>query len=116
MTHTEQQQPWSAEGPSMHDLVAADLRLLSLSGSALTVAALAQRKQLGLARYGRPLQAFNGRDAMRDAREEVLDLVVYLRQAIEEGREDLVELYRETLRLACVLVQRSISKDPSIGS
>jgi hypothetical protein len=31
-----------------------------------------------------PLQAHNGRNALIDAYQEALDLVVYLRQAIEE--------------------------------
>lgn len=34
----------------------------------------------------RPLQAHNGRDPLVDAYQEALDLVVYLRQAIEERR------------------------------
>lgn len=42
------------------------------------------RDHVGRQRYGTPLQARNGRDALRDAYEEALDLVVYLRQAIEE--------------------------------
>ncbi len=42
------------------------------------------RDQLGRKRYGTPLQADNGRDALRDAYEESLDLCVYLRQAIAE--------------------------------
>lgn len=40
----------------------------------------------GRERYGTPLQAFNGRDALWDAYEEILDAAVYLRQAIEEAR------------------------------
>jgi hypothetical protein len=43
-----------------------------------------RRDQTGRQRYGTPLQAGNGRDALRDAYEEALDLCVYLRQAIEE--------------------------------
>lgn len=43
-----------------------------------------QREQLGIMRYGTPLQIFNGRDSLQDAYEEALDLVVYLRQVIEE--------------------------------
>lgn len=39
---------------------------------------------LGVTRYGTPLQPHNGRDALRDAYEEALDLVHYLRQAIYE--------------------------------
>jgi hypothetical protein len=42
------------------------------------------RKVVGLKRYGTLLQPFNGRDALRDAYEEALDLAQYLRQAIEE--------------------------------
>jgi predicted HAD superfamily Cof-like phosphohydrolase len=40
----------------------------------------------GRERYGVPLQAFNGREALVDAYQEALDLVVYLRQEIEERR------------------------------
>ena len=42
------------------------------------------RHQLGIKRYGTPLQPHNGRDALRDAYEEALDLAVYLRTAIFE--------------------------------
>ena len=42
------------------------------------------RHELGIKRYGTPLQPFNGRDALKDAYEEALDLAVYLRQAIYE--------------------------------
>lgn len=37
-----------------------------------------ERRALGIARYGTPLQLDNGRDMRRDAREEALDLAVYL--------------------------------------
>ena len=50
----------------------------------LVRADIAERDKLGRERYGTPLQAFNGRDALVDAYQESLDLVVYLRQAIEE--------------------------------
>lgn len=44
------------------------------------------RDMVGRERYGTPLQPFNGRNALVDAYQEALDLVVYLRQAIiEEG-------------------------------
>lgn len=45
---------------------------------------LLEREQVGIERYGTSLQAHNGRDALRDAYEEALDLACYLRQAIEE--------------------------------
>lgn len=50
----------------------------------LVVADMVARDHVGRARYGTPLQAFNGRDALVDAYQEALDLCVYLRQAIEE--------------------------------
>lgn len=50
----------------------------------LVVADMQERDRVGRARYGTPLQAHNGRDALVDAYQEALDLVVYLRQAIEE--------------------------------
>ena len=43
-----------------------------------------ERRKTGIERYGTPLQARNGRDALVDAYQEALDLAVYLRQAIEE--------------------------------
>lgn len=58
---------------------------------------LSRRMELGIKRYGTPLQARNGRDALRDAYEEALDLACYLRQAIEE-RNDVVALPAYTYR------------------
>lgn len=45
---------------------------------------IAARRRVGIDRYGTALQAHNGRDALRDAYEEALDLAMYLRQMIEE--------------------------------
>jgi hypothetical protein len=61
--------PRQAAGPAIWSLVIEDMR---------------ERDALGRARYGTALQAHNGRDALVDAYQEALDLVVYLRQAIEE--------------------------------
>lgn len=49
---------------------------------------LLSRDRLGWERYGMPLQAGNGRDALMDAYQEALDLCQYLRQAIEERGND----------------------------
>lgn len=43
------------------------------------------RIELGIQRYGHPLEAFNGRDAARDAYEELLDAANYLKQVQVEG-------------------------------
>jgi hypothetical protein len=48
------------------------------------IADVTARRELGIARYGTPLQPDNGRDALRDAYEEALDLAMYLKQAIVE--------------------------------
>lgn len=52
----------------------------------LVIADMHERDQVGRERYGTPLQAHNGRDALIDAYQEALDLVVYLRQLIEERK------------------------------
>ena len=65
----DQALPVPNDGPAIQDLVIADIEA---------------RKKVGLERYGTLLQAYNGRDALRDAYEEALDLAMYLRQEIEE--------------------------------
>lgn len=48
------------------------------------VAFIEHRKAIGIERYGTPLQPHNGRDALRDAFEEAVDLATYLAQVIIE--------------------------------
>jgi len=67
--HREQPAPKSNDLPAVWDLVVADM---------------VRRDALGEKRYGVRLQPHNGRDALRDAFEEALDLCVYLRQALYE--------------------------------
>jgi len=43
-----------------------------------------KRKKLGIERYGTPLQPFNGRNSLQDAYEEILDLVIYIKQKLVE--------------------------------
>lgn len=50
----------------------------------IVVEDMMRRDLTGRKRYGVPLQPFNGRDQLRDAYEEALDLCVYLRAAIHE--------------------------------
>ncbi|SRR6266496_3576 len=57
--------PVASDNPSIHDLVVEQLQW---------------RKAFGLKKYGTYLQAFNGRNSVRDALDEVLDLAVYLKQ------------------------------------
>jgi hypothetical protein len=66
---TEQAPPLPNASRSVQDMVIDDMQA---------------RKQVGMARYGTLLQVGNGRDMLRDAYEEALDLAVYLRGAIAE--------------------------------
>lgn len=50
----------------------------------LVMVDMAGRDKMGREKYGTPLQPHNGRDVLRDAYEEALDLAVYLRTAIFE--------------------------------
>lgn len=66
---SDQPPPKTSDAPPVWPLVVEDMHL---------------RDMVGRQRYGTPLQAHNGRDALVDAYEEALDLAVYLRQAIYE--------------------------------
>ena len=68
---TRVQPPPTGEGAPVTEMVIADLQARSAEGTL---------------KYGTPLRAFNGRDPLVDAYQEALDLVQYLRQAIEERR------------------------------
>lgn len=65
---TDQQLPVRTDEPHIHDLVSDDVQV---------------RKQVGIKKYGMPLQASNGRDHLQDAYEEALDLAIYLKAQIE---------------------------------
>lgn len=45
---------------------------------------IAARKAVGIRRYGTALQPHNGRDSLRDAYEEAMDLTKYLRTLLYE--------------------------------
>lgn len=91
-TKIEDQPPPAPQGdrPAMWPLVIADYKQnLDDPGSpgeidAFVVADMEARDKLGRDRYGTPLTAHNGRNQLVDAYQEALDLVVYLRAAIEE--------------------------------
>jgi hypothetical protein len=95
-----QPDPIPTSGPAIADLVLADLTA---------------RKAEGIRRYGVPLQAHNGRDALQDAYEEALDLALYLRQAIEERRPaDQPSVYKLDVEAGDTVVvecQRYLSRD-----
>ena len=57
------------------------------------------RAAMGAAEHGRPLETHNGRPALLDAYQELLDLVCYLRQALEEGKDRIAWRYRVGARV-----------------
>lgn len=65
----EQPAPKLNDGPAVWPLVIDDMQA---------------RHEVGVKRYGVALQPFNGRNALRDAYEECLDMAAYLKQAIIE--------------------------------
>ena len=67
--NTPEPAPKKTNGPAIWDLVRIDID---------------ERDRDGARKYGQRLKAGDGRDALIDAYQEALDLVVYLRKAIEE--------------------------------
>lgn len=61
--------PKAVDGPAVWDLVMSDM---------------AARDRVGTAKYGQRLVPGDGRDSLRDAYQEALDLAVYLRKAMYE--------------------------------
>jgi hypothetical protein len=66
---TEQPEPVHNDKPACWDLVMHDMK---------------DRDTWGRSKYGTPLQPFNGRDALTDIYQEILDAAVYMRQLIYE--------------------------------
>ena len=50
----------------------------------LMAADILKRKQLGVERYGKPLEPFSGKDMIQEAFEEILDAMVYIKMALIE--------------------------------
>lgn len=94
--------PTAGEGEAVWPLV--------FNSKALVIAELVKadmraRHELGITRYGTPLRVWNGRDAVIDAYQEALDLIVYVRQARERmGAYSLKEHGTINVHLALDLV------------
>ena len=81
----------------MHDLVIQDMEA---------------RKAFGLQKYGTVLQAHNGRDALLDAYQGVLDLSVYLKQEMQERKGMTLE---EAEALVDALDEAAFSAGYAVG-
>lgn len=104
--YTIQPKPLEVEGAvSSHDLVIEDIKaaVLSYPGCDELVADMQERKEFGLRKYGTVLHPDNGRDHTKDAYDEVLDLLVYLRTMMSEDDDayDFIWFdYRNALSIA----------------
>ena len=67
--NTEQPNPITNDLPAITELVIKDFD---------------ERMEMGIEKYGKPLQPENGRDPLIDAYQELMDLALYLRQMIFE--------------------------------
>lgn len=81
----DQPSPAPNSNPVLWELVIADMR---------------ERDRIGRNRYGTPLQPHNGRDALKDLMDELLDAVVYIRQFQEEMKCLGADLHMLHARLA----------------
>lgn len=101
----------------MHDLVIADMTAAVAKSTEIpqeeypalvgVMNEFEQRKLHGIEKYGTFLQAFNGRSAVRDALDEALDLTVYMRQMVSEGKNthgaNLDSMYRNAIEFCIAL-------------
>ena len=95
----DQRLPIMVEGPVIHRLVQDDLE---------------ERLVFGMRKYGQPLQAHNGRNALLDGYEEILDLAVYLKTFMEERRDMLSHV--KAIESHLTMVYRGVEPVPSVVS
>jgi hypothetical protein len=103
----DQPLPKPGTGPDIQSLVIEDLQGRRNPSAQRVSGDIASRRLVGIERYGTALEANNGRDAVRDLYEELLDGATYARQVIEEGAAPLlfrVGVYEELLGL-CLRVR-----------
>ena len=85
----DQVKPVPNAGESMHDVVVRDLSpaadISRNPAIAEIIADVRARKQLGVDRYDSLLQAHNGRDALRDVCDELIDGACYCAQWLAEN-------------------------------
>jgi hypothetical protein len=78
----------------------------------LVVADLTARAEHGRRKYGTALRANNSRDSLRDAKEEVYDLAMYLRQFEEDLPRMLAEVRAQALEDAALAAEADLGEVP----
>jgi hypothetical protein len=82
----------------------------------LVIKDMCDRHQIGCEKYGTPLQANNGRRPLVDAYQELLDLVVYLRQELVEREQLEAEVVRLCARNELLQLQIKAWQDQDGGA
>jgi hypothetical protein len=77
------------------------------------IADLKARSEMGRAKYRTVLKSMNGRSALTDLYQELLDGACYIKQRLIEESQDIPELIEESQRLRTLLL--NIMADPSIA-
>ena len=94
--------PTESKHPAVWDLVLQDIAKPKFTHPAqfkihgLFIEDIKQRDDFGEKKYKTRLRPFNGRMAVKDAYEEILDLIVYLRQSIYEEEQGTVVVTAES--------------------
>lgn len=70
------------------------------------------RREHGIREYGTPLQPCNGRSALIDLYQELLDATVYVRQELEERSMAAAQAVEVVARVLC---GQAIGSDPAAG-
>jgi hypothetical protein len=102
----QQPPPIQNNEPAAWDLVLKDLDGLKVfnphqnAALKMVIADAKKRDQAGAKKYGTRLQPNNGRNAVKDAYEEMLDGMVYVRSAIEECRSQKIITQENQFKLA----------------
>jgi hypothetical protein len=82
---TPEPKPVPNNHPAIADVVAAELVALHEPMAREVATDVMARKAFGLAKYGTPLQPFNGRNTLNDLYQELVDAVKYARVALYEA-------------------------------
>lgn len=100
--------PIKSEAPASWDLVLNDLnqihfaRIDQMKIKDLFIADIKLRDATGAKKYGVRLQPHNGRNSTKDAYEESMDGLVYIRTAIVEEADRLVKTRQTEMKLAAL--------------
>lgn len=107
--NTPEPTPEHNEHPATWPLVIADVKKGPWMVMRHLIDDMEERDAAGRAKYGTPLQPHNGRDSLKDAYQEALDLTVYLKNVQLEAGDS--PFYVTALGLAARLRRALLKRD-----